>query len=125
MMLNMRFKILLLDDSPTHTGAEILLATDDAAAVAKLRGLLTATTKPVERIRAGAKGRQVIVVGKSDDCEVPVEAQMIFPTAMDASAALGYAHNAVAQSLKKAQATGEDSAVLRGVEFKYVDTIRV
>jgi hypothetical protein len=58
-----------------------------------------------------------------EDAETAIKAGDLFPTARDASFALGYGYNAVVQALGAAKAKGETTAVLRGVELSYADDV--
>jgi hypothetical protein len=78
--------------------------------------------------RAGAKGRQVLVqnIDEGSPFAGAIERSTIYPSASEASRAVGCAHNALHLALKVAAAKGGDNAnvaVVKGVHFQYVDTI--
>lgn len=120
-----RFKLLLIDESPTGIGAELLFATDELFQVERIRATAAALKgkSAPSGVRAGAKGRQVVVLGKSEESEAVVESGDIFQNAYSASIALGYGYNAVAQELRKAELRGETTVEVRGVELRYADTL--
>jgi hypothetical protein len=122
--MSARFRILLLEENSEGLRAEALFSTDDQAKIERLRALAAGlgTSSPVLSSRPGPKGRQVIILGKAEDSESPVQIGDLFDTAMAASIAIGFpGYNAVSQALNKAHNSGEDRAELRGVEFGYAD----
>jgi hypothetical protein len=122
----MKFKLLLLADpskAPRSPLAEIIFETDSDADVAKLRASCNAlrTSKPLPPSRGGAVGRKVLVVGKAETCESPIQPGDTFDTANQASIALGYGYNAVAAALRTAETNNQTTVVVRGIEVQYAD----
>ena len=109
--------------------ANILLTTDSdevaTEACAALREVGGAPQKPVSVVpgKPGAKGRKVYVVGLDDGYAGPYRRGDEFDSAMAASVALGFSHNAVSVALSSARATGDKTADVRGVELQYLDTV--
>jgi hypothetical protein len=73
--------------------------------------------------KPGAKGKKVVVLGVEDEYAGSLRAGDQFASAMAASAALGFKHNAVSLALASARATGDSSVIVRGVELQYLDTM--
>ena len=126
----MRYQVFATDLA-AHK-ADLVFETDDAAALARgMLALHAAVATPgvpfgsfsVVPCKPGPKGRPVHVRAVAEDYEGPLKAGDTFPTALDASVALGFAYSAVSIALCMAHRRGEVTAMVRGVEFQYADTL--
>jgi hypothetical protein len=120
-----KFKVLIVEDLEDGSKADVIFETDSLESVARLRSFALTLKSPASFVKSkpGAKGRPVMILGKSGDSESLVQAGDIFPTALEASYALGYGCNAVTVALRSAAVKGEETATLRGVELRYADTV--
>lgn len=75
------------------------------------------------KLRRGPKGRKVQVFGKEEACLHPFEVGEVFDNAAQASSQMRMSYNAVALALKTADAKGEQTATVDGVEFRYLDAV--
>jgi hypothetical protein len=120
----MRFEVRLVD----RVGGTLLAASDfdDEAVAARLCAHLRSLAPACAAfVRRGAKGRQVQVISiLTDEAPPDIKAGNIFENAARAAAALGIPYaTGVSQALRAAEAAGETSAVVRGVEVRYIDTL--
>lgn len=113
---------------------ETLCETRDVETQAALTSYIRELSQKASQSAYGGRSREVQVVGMDyDKYQVFLEKQgsgakeidigNTFPSAILASNQIGCRFNEVAQALSRAERDGKESGIVRGVEFRYVDTM--
>lgn len=114
--------IVITAANPETLESEVLCVLNSDQALSELRARISTLGSGLAPSRPGRKGRQVLVLGVEENCDVTsIKAMDVFDSALDASVALGYAFDNVGPALRRATRQGEKTAVLRGVEVGYAD----
>lgn len=123
------FTLTTIDEKGTATSRVVAQTSDDSLAPAACASLEKLFRKSgdskifldLSEHRAGRPGNSVYIIGRDEDCSIPVEDAMILPAASDLARILDVSGTMVTTYLRRAKEKGEIEATIKGVHFCYLE----